>query len=63
MAERSLWHSTWSEVYRANTECNTGNSIENEYGIPAASGAAGSASGSAARGGSPAWKRWTRCPR
>jgi hypothetical protein len=63
MARRSTWHSTLSEVYHDNTECNTGNNIENEYRTPAANGAAGSASDSAARGGSPAWRRWTRCPR
>jgi hypothetical protein len=28
MAKRSPWHSTRSEVYHDNTECNTGNNIE-----------------------------------
>jgi hypothetical protein len=51
MARRSPWHSTWSQVYRDNTECNTGNNIENQYRTPAA------------RGGSPALRRWTRCSR
>jgi hypothetical protein len=37
MARRSTWHSTWSEVYHDNTECNTGNNIENEYRTLAAS--------------------------
>jgi hypothetical protein len=63
MTERSSWHSTWSEVYHDNTECNTCNNMDNEYRTPAASGAAGSAPDSAARGGRPAWRRWTRCPR
>jgi hypothetical protein len=37
MARRSTWHSTLSEVYHDNTECNTGNNIENEYRTLAAS--------------------------
>ena len=59
MAKRSPWHSTRSEVYHDNTECNTGNNVASEYRGPAASGAARSAPGSAARDGSPEWRIWT----
>jgi hypothetical protein len=38
MAKRSPWHSTQSEVYHDNTECNTGNNIESEYRRPGTGG-------------------------
>ena len=30
MPKKSPWHSTKSDVYHNNTECNTGNNIEKE---------------------------------
>ncbi len=38
MAKRSPWHSTESDAYHNNTECNTGNNIESEHRRPGTGG-------------------------
>jgi hypothetical protein len=38
MPKRSPWHSTQSDVYHDNTECNTGNNVKSEYRRPGTGG-------------------------